>query len=96
MHDYHDATFITASVEWKSGSTVMKFELCTQPEQQVRLIVRETTDFECPRKFPWGKSESVNQLTVGVAESGEQRIEVEMQSGDRIIVVGKEILEETH
>jgi len=43
-----------------------------------------------------GKSESVNQLTVGVAESGEQRIEVEMQSGDRSVVVGKEILEETH
>ena len=30
----------------------------------------------------------------GVTESGERRIEGEMQNGDRIVVVGKEVLEE--
>ena len=72
----------------------MTFDLCTQPERQVRLIVRETTDFEFRRKFPGGNSESVNQLIRSVTGSGEQRIEVEMQSGDPIVVMGSEVLEE--
>ena len=93
MYDYHDATFTTLSIEWESGTTVLSFKLSPETVEQMRLVVSGTSLLEFKREFPWGKSVSVNHLKVSTAGPGEQRVEVEMQSGDQIIVVGSEVLE---
>ena len=96
MHDYHDATLLTASVTWETGTTVLTFKLCSEPEQKVSLVIRDTAFFEWPRRFPWGKSVSVNGMKITAADGNDEQrqVEIEMQSGDKIIVVGKEVLED--
>ena len=42
MHDYHDATLLTASVTWETGMTILTFKLCSEPEQKVSLVIRDT------------------------------------------------------
>ncbi len=96
MHDYHDATLLTALVTWETGTTVLTFKLCSESEQKVSLVIRDIAFFEWPRRFPWGKSVSVNGMKITAANDndGQRQVEVEMQSGDKIIVVGKEVLED--
>ncbi len=94
MYDYHDATLKTATVDWENGVTVMTFALCVEPARQVAITIRETSEFIYARQFPWGKSVSVNRLDVQIVESG-HRVTVEMQSGDKIVATGREVLEKT-
>lgn len=68
------------------------FDLCVQPAQQAIIMVREISEFTVKRHFPWGKSVSVNRLDIDSVESG-YRLQIEMQSGDKIVVVGKEVFE---
>ncbi len=44
------------------------------------------TRIEVPLHHPWGPSVSVNEVRLGA-----QRLEVEMQSGDRIVVEAQEL-----
>jgi hypothetical protein len=92
MNDYHDATLISAVLEWESGKTILTFELCTEPAQLSSITVTGTSKFEFNRQFPWGKSLSVNGVGRNVGER-DQLLEVEMQSGDKIVVRGQEIFE---
>jgi hypothetical protein len=94
-HDYHDATLRTATVDWKAGTVTIVFEICSQPAATIALTVDGVTDFRCPRKFPWGRSVSVNSLDIGDGDSALLRLQIEMQSGDQIVAVGKEISEKT-
>ena len=48
MHDYHDATLLTASVTWETGTTVLTFKLCLEPEQKVSLVIRDTVFLNGP------------------------------------------------
>lgn len=93
MYDYHDATLKTATLDWESGKTTMVFALCSEPAREVTVTMRETTELKCEREFPWGKSASVNRLEVRQLDAG-YRLELEMQSGDKIVILGREILEE--
>lgn len=92
MYDYHDATLKNATLDWESGTTTMRFVLCGQPAREATITMRETADLKCTRQFPWGKSVSVNRLDVQKLDSGD-RLEIEMQSGDKIVITGKEVLE---
>lgn len=92
MHDYHDATLKISTIDWESGAVSIAFDLCVQPAQQAIIMVREISEFTVKRHFPWGKSVSVNRLDIDSVESG-YRLQIEMQSGDKIVVVGKEVFE---
>ena len=96
MHDYHDATLLTALVSWETGTTVLTFKLCSGSEQKVNLVIQDTILFEWPRRLPWGKSVSVNGVKVTAANDndGQRQVVIEMQSGDKIVVLGKEVLEQ--
>jgi len=59
----------------------------------VRMTMTGVCCLRCPHEAPWGESSSVNVIkTVEVPENG-IRLEIEMQSGDVIVVEGKEIAE---
>ena len=92
MYDYHDATLRNATLDWESGTTTMTFALCADPARETTVTMRETTALKCERQFPWGKSVSVNCLDVQKLDSG-YRLDLEMQSGDKIVIIGKDVSE---
>ena len=92
MYDYHDATLKRVTLDWERGTTTMTFALCAEPAREVTITMQETTDLKCERQFPWGKSVSVNRLYMQRLDSG-HRLELEMQSGDKIVILGKEVSE---
>ena len=92
MQDYHDATLKFSTIDWESGAMSIAFDLCVQPAQQATIMVRELSEFTVERYFPWGKSGSVNRLETDAVELG-YRLQIEMQSGDKIVVIGKEVFE---
>jgi hypothetical protein len=92
MYDYHDATLKCAILDWETGTTTLTFALCAEPERHVTVTILETIDLKCERQFPWGKSFSVNRLDLQTLDSG-HRLELEMQSGDRIVIIGKAVSE---
>ena len=92
MYNYHDATLKSTTVDWESGITTLVFALCAEPARDVTVSVRDTTALNFQRHFPWGKSVSVNSLDVQQFASS-CRLEIEMQSGDKIVILGKDVLE---
>ena len=94
MYDYHDARLKSATLDWESGITTIVFALCAEPAREVAITVQETTDLNFKRQFPWGKSVSVDRLRIQRFNSG-YRLELEMQSGDKIVVLGEEVSEKT-
>jgi len=91
-HDYHDATLKALTAFWEAGTVELIFRLSTEVSADMTIRVSGASEIRWARAFPWGRSVSVNSLEVQEVPSG-YRLEVEMQSGDRISIVGKEILE---
>jgi hypothetical protein len=85
MHEYHDATFRRIECEWDSGKVRLSFLLCISPTMAVSIQATGLRNLLCSRRFPWGKSLSVNRLTVTPLADG-YKLVVEMQSGDIIEV----------
>lgn len=85
MHDYHDATFRRAEFEWDSGRVLLSFLLCISPAKAVSIQATGLRDLQCSRRFPWGKSVSVNRLDIDpIGEDDGYKLAIEMQSGDTI------------
>jgi hypothetical protein len=87
----HDATLLDATLHWDKQALVeVRFE--EHGPRIVTLKVREVRLLQCPHENPWGASVSVNDVRgpVGV-DGGFLRIEIEMQSGDTVVVEGKEV-----
>jgi hypothetical protein len=95
LQDFHDASLDTAVVDWPSGRFVVK--LRTSRHGQVDVVVTEVTEVTevtrvvIPRVQDWGRSVSVNSLTL--PSDGE--LAIEMQSGDVISASGATVSFET-
>lgn len=94
MNDYHDATLKNLIFDWETGATTMTLVLCVQEARETTITMRDTTDIKCERRFPWGQSVFVNRLDMQRAESG-HRLEFELQSGDKIVLLGGEVVEDS-
>jgi hypothetical protein len=82
----HDAVLLGLEILWSEGVARMSFR---SAEGMVILSVKEFNLVECPRHFPWGKSESVNKTDLDPDPSGTgYRFAVEMQSGDGLLICG--------
>lgn len=92
MHDYHDATLKVSTIDWEGGRVRLTFDLCGSPTHRVSITVRDFSEFMVERHFPWGKSVFVNRLSTDEIESS-YRLQIEMQSGDNISIIGKDIQE---
>ncbi|GAB2538996.1 hypothetical protein [Rufibacter soli] len=80
----HDSSIKEISIDWERK--ILTIEISTTalsfPEIRRALIKAENvTSLLCPMKSPWGKSESINE----VKQIGE-KLEIEMQSGDTIVI----------
>lgn len=84
----HDATLRRIELDWKSGDFAA--ELTPSPgDTQLRIAGKGITSLSISRAFPWGPSISINKCYLHQSADGAE-LKIEMQSGDEIIVRGKE------
>jgi hypothetical protein len=79
----HDSTLFFVHLDWTKGDLTLQLE--TTEMQRGRLIFSEIDELFIPRGLPWGPSASINRLRI--TDTG--AFEVEMQSGDVLIVRAK-------
>jgi hypothetical protein len=85
----HDATLTNIVIDWQEGIVTLKFRGSPDPRWRLPfdVIMFEMRHVDCPRLLPWGPSESVNELRGPLeAAAGTMRFELEMQSGDVIVI----------
>ena len=92
MNDYHDAQLNAVTFNWTTGLVTIHITLCRTPKTEVALSVEDARSLVVPREAPWGRSFYINKL-VTHRDVEFSRLEVEMQSGDVVVVEGKSISE---
>lgn len=81
----HDWTLRSIHVDWASGMVKIEVE---DSASLIRVVeVKDLLSIAIPKKSPWGKSVSVNEVTYGINEMTKKHLMIiEMQSGDLIKV----------
>lgn len=81
----HDATLERVELVWASGEALVHLRADTGA---VMIRALRTKRVECSRLEPWGSSVSVNEVRGPVTspDGGGQRLELEMQSGDLLVL----------
>jgi hypothetical protein len=54
------------------------------------LVASGVISIVCPRRFPWGPSDSVNEATVRLVPEGKV-LSIEMQSGDLLEIICSDV-----
>ena len=84
----HDAVLAEVRVNWADGA--LRFELRTgmiAGHERTCITAHGLSFLDCPRRYPWGPSESVNAVWAERVVGGALQLTVEMQSGDNIIAI---------
>ena len=85
----HDAVLLSIDMLWAEGIVTLGIRTATGAK---RIVVEEVTRLECPREYPWGRSVCINDVRIGdPPPSGGFRVELEMQSGDVLVLCGSSI-----
>ena len=84
----HDATLESVHCRWAEGSIRLCLRTSIPGVPVVDIVAKGVRRLDYPRLFPWGPRVSVNEITgprilVGALM---QRLAIEMQSGDLIVV----------
>jgi hypothetical protein len=82
--DFHDATLHSVSIDWRAQTCAVDVSLTVGG--RVTVVWPNVTNVSVPHEAPWGKSVSIN--AVGSPKAG--TYEVEMQSGDTIVICAGE------
>ena len=87
--DLHDAVVESIVIGWDERAWVhinlAPSGAYLKPPRPLRLVGTELTHIECPQRNPWGPSDFVNGVEEKSVDGG-IRLEIEMQSGDVIVV----------
>ena len=81
----HDATLVAVRVNWADGTCIVEVDRGTLGI--CLLTFSATSHLTLPRKQSWGRSVSINSFCM--PSSG--RYEIEVQSGDLIIIEASEM-----
>jgi hypothetical protein len=89
--DLHDATLLRVECRWEDGCFYVYLRTGISACPEVQIVATGGRRLDCPRMHPWGPSVSVNEVR-GPTELAEklQRLEIEMQSGDVIVLDAEE------
>lgn len=79
----HDATLRTLSFDWKQGALELLIKTATG---FLTLRATDVKQLSCPRQHPWGPSAHINDARSIKGENGRGTLELEMQSGDVIVI----------
>lgn len=77
--ELHDATLLGISVKWDTGQVELHLETVDGP---VHISVSGLRSLQVSRHLRWGPSGSINAVT-----RTNDGLEIEMQSGDKIVIV---------
>jgi hypothetical protein len=89
----HDATLETLALHWVEGTVRIRLSTGINGAGVVTLEAVGVHRAVCPRAFPWGPSDSVNEVKVEQVSEG-RLLSIEMQSGDVLEISCKEVLVE--
>lgn len=91
----HDAVLERVRVDWVNG--VVELELSAVVPRRERVVLRAEglSELVCPRRQPWGRGDHVfyvNDVRVEQPEgSGALRVEIELGSGDVIVIAARSV-----
>ena len=83
--DLHDAVLMEVRIDWAEHEAALHFRHVDGP---LGATVHGFSRVVLPRDEPWGPSNSVYAVKTARSESGGVRLELEMQSGDVLVVEG--------
>jgi hypothetical protein len=82
----HDNVLLTVELRWAEGFVAVDVRTADGVR---RIVVHDVTRVVCPRENPWGRSVCINDVRFVALQSGSGfQMEVEMQSGDRLLICG--------
>jgi len=81
IHDLHDATLKAVKFDWESGELTLKVRT---HKGDATFCFQDVIQLEIPRRHSWGPSTSINEVVDSI-----DRCEIEMQSGDTILILKK-------
>ena len=84
--ELHDATLVSVRLDWATGIAVFSARAALPDAPEVSVTAEGVTNLQCPREQPWGESVSINEVRGPVPHEKGSRLEVEMQSGDVLLV----------
>lgn len=80
----HDWVFLEANFLWHDGSCKLKFKNSSSETKFINFTgVRKLI---IPKQEEWGESVCVNKVSGPIQENGFEMLNIEMQSGDQIII----------
>jgi hypothetical protein len=88
--NFHDHSLLDLTVDWVRGSATVRL---AWDDEVHTVVVEGLAEMQVPRFQPWGRSESVNSLWADQLQDGRWHLSIEMQSGDRILIVGRDVTE---
>ena len=91
--DFHDSEILQAHLDWDSGSTELIITDWSPAGHvvHVKLLATGTTLVHWPRQHPWGPSTQIRTMNGPTKmHEGHLRLEIEMQSGDVIVIEAAE------
>ena len=86
----HDSTLETCTIFWEEGVVTVRLSTGINGTGVVLVKASGVVNFLCPRRSPWGPSDSVNEVRVQKSPEG-SRLEIEMQSGDTLTITCDDI-----
>ena len=93
LPNLHDAQLSRITVEWSKAAAMVEIDLdLFNDEGALRIVVPRACRVSASRTDPWGPSDCVNEATVSQTPAGAISVQIEMQSGDLIEVVGDSVV----
>lgn len=86
----HDATLESFTLQWEEGVAHVRLSTGMNGTGVVTLEASGVLRALCPRVFPWGPSDSVNEVKLEQVADG-RLLSIEMQSGDVLEVCCREV-----
>lgn len=88
----HDATLLRVECRWEDGRFCLHLRTGIAAYPEVQVVATGGRRLDCPRRHPWGPSVSVNEVRgpTQLASENLQRLEIEMQSGDVLVLDAEE------
>lgn len=95
LNKLHDDIFTKVVIDWKKASVELYFKICAYPNEpkigETRVILLENfNSFSITRKNEWGESIYVNEADITISNNL-YHLEIEIQSGDLIIVEAENV-----
>jgi len=82
----HDAILNKITIDWNQGTCTLDLTL-NHPTKTTPIVFKNITGVTIPHKASWGNSNYINEQY-----SSKNEFVIEMQSGDKIVIMAGEVV----